>query len=245
MAAIFKTKCILMTREYIALFFSIIFCPMLLVIFGMVYGNDPSPMFDGQGTIDVMIPSFSGLIFAGTGLISLPVAVSASRERGELRRYKMTPLHPMVFLFSDVIMYFLISAIGMLIVLLIGQLAYDCTFTGSIPLFVYGFVLSGLAMFSIGLLIASLSKNAKVAQTVGMVIGFPMMFLSGAGTPVEFMPESMDTVVKLMPLSYCVSMMRDIWAGAGFSDLESQSIILLAITAVFTVLTALTFKWDK
>ena len=60
MLAILKTKCILMTREYIALFFSIIFCPMLLVIFGMVYGNDPSPIFNGQGTIDVMIPSFSG-----------------------------------------------------------------------------------------------------------------------------------------------------------------------------------------
>ena len=87
MIAVFRTKCILMTREYIALFFSIIFCPMMLVIFGSVYGNDPVPLLDGQGTIDVMIPSLSGMILAGSGLISLPVAVSASRERGELRRY--------------------------------------------------------------------------------------------------------------------------------------------------------------
>ena len=162
MFVILKTKCILMTREYIALFFSIIFCPMLLVIFGMVYGNDPSPIFNGQGTVDVMIPSFSGLIFAGTGLISLPVAVSASRERGELRRYKMTPLHPMVFLFCDVVMYYLISVIGMAIVLLIGQFGYGCTFTGNPLLFIYGFTLSGMAMFSIGLLIASLSKMQKL-----------------------------------------------------------------------------------
>ena len=144
MLAILQTKCILMTREYIALFFSIIFCPMLLLIFGMVYGNEPSQMFGGSGTVDVMLPSFVGLVFAGTGLISLPVAVAGSRERGELRRYRMTPLSPMAFLAADVIMYFIISVIGMLIVLLIGRFGYDSSFTGSIPLLIYGFVLSGI-----------------------------------------------------------------------------------------------------
>lgn len=244
MSAILRTKCILMTREYIALFFSIIFCPMLLLIFGMVYGNDPSEMFGGSGTVDVMLPSFVGLVFAGSGLISLPVAVAGSKERGELRRYKMTPLHPMTFLAADVIMYFLISVIGMGIVMLIGYFGYDSKFTGSPLLLAYGFLLSGLSVFAIGLFIASFSKTAKIAQTAGMVIGFPMMFLSGASLPVEFMPEAMDKVVKAMPLSYSVSMMRDIWDGAGFADLKSDSLVLLAIAAFFTILTAITFKWD-
>lgn len=244
MVAILRTKCILMTREYIALFFSIIFCPMLLLIFGMVYGNEPSEMFGGQGTVDVMLPSFVGLVFAGTGFISLPVAVSGSRERGELRRYKMTPLSPMSFLAADVIMYFLISVIGMAIVLMIGRFGYDSRFTGNVLLLLYGFVLSGLAVFAIGLFIASVSRTAKIAQTVGMVIGFPMMFLSGASVPVEFMPDAMDKVVKAMPLSYSVSMMRDIWDGAGFADLKGDSIVLIAVAVVFTALTAVIFKWD-
>lgn len=244
MLTVLKTKCILMTREYIALFFSIIFCPMLLVIFGMVYGNDPSPIFGGQGTVDVMIPSFSGLIFAGTGLISLPVAVAACKERGELRRYKMTPIKPMTFLLCDVIMYFLISVIGMMIVFLIGIAAYGCEFDGSVLMFIYGFILSGMAIFAIGLFIASLSKTAKIAQTIGMVVGFPMMFLSGAGIPVEMMPDTMETVTRVMPLSYSVSMMRDIWDGAGFSDVTGDSLVLILVAAFFTLLTAIIFKWD-
>lgn len=217
---------------------------MLLLIFGMVYGNEPSEMFGGQGTVDVMLPSFVGLVFAGTGFISLPVAVSGSRERGELRRYKMTPLSPMSFLAADVIMYFLISVIGMAIVLMIGRFGYDSRFTGNVLLLLYGFVLSGLAVFAIGLFIASVSRTAKIAQTVGMVIGFPMMFLSGASVPVEFMPDAMDKVVKAMPLSYSVSMMRDIWDGAGFADLKGDSIVLIAVAVVFTALTAVIFKWD-
>ena len=233
-----------MTREYIALFFSIIFCPMLLLIFGMVYGNEPSQMFGGSGTVDVMLPSFVGLVFAGTGLISLPVAVAGSRERGELRRYRMTPLSPMAFLAADVIMYFIISVIGMLIVLLIGCFGYDSSFTGSIPLLIYGSVLSGIAVFAIGLFIASVSRTAKVAQTLGMVIGFPMMFLSGASMPVEFMPDAMDKVIKAMPLSYSVSMMRDIWECAGLADLKGDSFVLLAVAGVFILITAVIFKWD-
>ena len=233
-----------MTREYIALFFSIIFCPMLLLIFGMVYGNEPSQMFGGSGTVDVMLPSFVGLVFAGTGLISLPVAVAGSRERGELRRYRMTPLSPMAFLAADVIMYFIISVIGMLIVLLIGRFGYDSSFTGSIPLLIYGFVLSGIAVFAIGLFIASVSRTAKVAQALGLVIGFPMMFLSGASMPVEVMPDAMDKVIKAMPLSYSVSMMRDIWEGAGLADLKGDSFVLLAVAGVFILITAVIFKWD-
>ena len=150
----------------------------------------------------------------------------------------------MAFLAADVIMYFIISVIGMLIVLLIGRFGYDSSFTGSIPLLIYGFVLSGIAVFAIGLFIASVSRTAKVAQTLGMVIGFPMMFLSGASMPVEFMPDAMDKVIKAMPLSYSVSMMRDIWEGAGLADLKGDSFVLLAVAGVFILITAVIFKWD-
>ena len=244
MQVVLKTKCILMTREYIALFFSVIFCPMLLLIFGMVYGNEPSPMMGGNGTVDVMLPSFAGLIFAGTGFISMPVAVASCRERGELRRYMMTPLHPMVFLLCDMVMYFAISVIGMLIVLAIGFFGYDCSFDGSWWLLIYCFTISGISMFSIGLLIASLSKNSKVAQTVGMIVGFPMMFLSGASIPIEMMPDTMENVTRFMPLSYCVSLMRDVWDGAAFSGLMNDSLVLLAVAVVFLLLTAVTFRWE-
>ena len=58
------------------------------------------------------------------------------------------------------------------------------------------------------------------------------------------LPDSIDKIVKVMPLSYCVSMMRDIWEGLSFSDLSADSLVLLCVTAVFTLLTAITFKWD-
>ena len=171
------------------------------------------------------------------------MAVASSRERGELRRYKMTPLSPMAFLFSDVIMYFLISAVGMVIVLLIGTLAYGCDFTGDPLLFVYGFTLSGLSMFSIGLLIASLSKNAKIAQTVGMVIGFPHDVSLRSGNTCgnaagQHRQDRKGDAAVLLRLHDA-----DIWEGLSFSDLSGTAWCCCACR-VFTLLTAITFKWD-
>lgn len=244
MFTLFKTKCILMTREYIALFFTIIFCPMLLIIFGTIYGNEPTPIFNNLGTVDISVPAYVGFVFAGSGLISLPVAVAGSKERGELRRFQMTPLSPFAYLIADVVVYFIVSIIGMAILTMIGYFVFNSAFNGNIWFLVLGLIVTGLSTFSIGLVIASLSKNAKIAQSIGMVVGFPMMFLSGAGLPVELMSASMRNISRYLPLSYCVSLMRNIWIGAPFEMLKNDILILIVISIIFISITIVTFKWE-
>lgn len=244
MLVLIKTKCNLMMREYISLFFSIIFCPMLLIIFGAINGNEPVDIYGGLGTVDISLPSYAGLIFAGTGLISLPVSVASMRERGELRRFQMTPISPIIYLFTDVLVYFFISIIGMCILMLLGYFVYDSKFIGNPLILILGLILCGVCIFPIGMTIASLSKTSKMAQTIGMVVGFPMMFLSGASMPLELMPDTMEKIAKFLPLYYCVSLMRKIWVGESFSVLDIDILIMLAIAIVFTVITAITFRWN-
>lgn len=217
---------------------------MLLIIFGSMYGNDPSPIFNNLGTVDISIPAYTGLVFAGAGLISLPVAVASSKERGELRRFQMTPIPPIAYLLSDVLIYFIVSVIGMGILMLIGYFGFNSSFRGNVWFLVMGFIISGISIFSIGLVIASFSKNAKIAQSLGMVIGFPMMFLSGAGLPLELMPETMKSFSKYLPLSYSVSLMRNIWTGAPFRELQGDILVLLAISILFISITVFTFRWN-
>lgn len=233
-----------MTREYIALFFTIVFCPMLLVIFGNIYGNDPTPIFNNLGTVDISIPSYIGLVFAGSGFISMPVSVASSKERGELRRYQMTPISPILYLFTDVMLYFIVSVIGMLLLMGIGYFGWGAKFNGNVLLLILGFIVSGLSIFSIGLTIAAVSKNAKVSQALGMVVGFPMMFLSGAGMPLEMMPTAIKEISKYLPLSYSVSSMRAIWVGAKFNEIQGDILIMLGIATVFILVTFFTFRWD-
>ena len=44
-------------RNYVNLFFTIVFPGLMLVLFGEIYGNAPSKLFNGYGTIDISTPA--------------------------------------------------------------------------------------------------------------------------------------------------------------------------------------------
>lgn len=52
-------------REPVATFFTIFYAPMVLLLFGAIYGNEPTPLFGGRGTMDITVPSYIGLIVCG------------------------------------------------------------------------------------------------------------------------------------------------------------------------------------
>lgn len=235
----------LFMREYVTVFFTLIFCPLILLLFGSVYGNEPSYLYGGGlGTVDVSIPGFTGLILCGNGIISFPIAVASSRDKGELRRYKMTPLSPMIYLFAEMVAYMLMSVVGILITVILGTVIFDAKFSGNIFYVIIGIILSVFAIFSCGMLVASVSKNSQSAQAIGMVVGFPMMFLSGASMPIEVMPEKLVQFTKALPLYHQVQMMRSLWVGKSFSDCYGNVLYLLATILVCSIVSLKFFKWE-
>jgi ABC-2 type transport system permease protein len=236
----------LFMREYVAVFFTLIFCPLILLLFGSVYGNTPSFMYGGNlGTVDVSIPAFTGLILCGNGIISFPIAMASSRDNGELRRYKMTPLSPMVYLSAEMAAYMLLSAVGIAFTVILGKCIYHTKFSGNIFYVIIGLILSELAVFSCGMLVASISKNGKAAQAIGMIIGFPMMFLSGASMPIEVMPQKLVEWAKVLPLYHQVQMMRSLWIGKSFLDCLGNVAYLILTILVCGVISLKFFKWES
>lgn len=237
-------KIVLFMREYVTVFFTVLFCPLMLLIFGSVYGNEPSVMFGGLGTIDISIPAFTGLIFCGNGIISFPIAVANSREQGELRRYKMTPMSPTIYLLAEMNAYMLLSVVGILIMVIMGWAIYDAKYLGNIAITILGIILSELAIFSCGMLVASISKNSKMAQALGMLVGFPMMFLSGASMPIETMPDKLIGLAKILPSYHQVKMMRSMWAGKQFTEYFDNVIFLVLTCIICYLATIKLFKWE-
>ncbi len=231
-------------REPIALFFTLAYAPMMLVLFGSIYGNQPVDMFGGRGTVDVSVPAYIGLIIISVGLMSIPIAVSSSREAGVLRRFRVTPLSPALYLISDVVMYFLMTLIGVILLALVGKFGYNMRFDGNWISVLAGFSLSALAMFTCGYLIAGIAPTARIAQTVGMVIAFPMMFLSGATIPLEILPEGVRAVSKFLPVTYVVTLMQGLWKGDAWSGHGTEVLVLAGVLIVGLVLAARTFRWE-
>jgi ABC-2 type transport system permease protein len=233
-------------REPVAFFFSLAYPTLLLLLFGFIYGNDPAPEFWGRnfGTVDASVPAYAGIIIGTVALMGIPIDTASNRENGVLRRYRATPLRPAVYLIASVLMYLSVALLGMLVLILAGKLVFGLRFAGSWLSVLAAFILSALAFYAFGYLIASLASTARVAQTIGMVIFFPMMFLSGAGMPIQLLPEGLRRVSDFLPLTYVVRLIQGLWFNDAWKALWLPVLVLFGILIVGAVLAARFFRWE-
>lgn len=231
-------------REPIATFFTLAFPPLMVVLFGAMYGNDPSPMFGGYGSMDVSMPAYTAMILGTVGFLGVPITISGYRESGVLRRFQATPMQPLTYILADIVANLITTLLGMMGLVIIGWLLYRVQFEGQVMAVILAVVFCGLAMFSIGYLIAGLAPGARTAQVVGMVIFYPMMFLSGASIPLEVMPETIQRIADFLPLTYVVRLLRGLWFGDAWGEHLLETAVLAGVLLVCTALSARFFRWE-
>lgn len=231
-------------REPIGAFFTLVFPLMMLFLFGSIYGNAPTPLFNGRGTIDISIPAYTAMIIATTGLMGLTITMSTYRENGILRRLQTTPISPLIVLLAQVIVLFLMTTFGMVLLMLAGKLVYHIQFEGNALNVMLGFVLSSMSFFSLGFVLAGVMPTARTAQVVGMVLLYPMLFLSGAGFPRELLPEAIKRISAFLPLTYVVTLLRGLWIGEAWSQHNTELVVLLGLLVVGVLVSIKTFRWE-
>jgi ABC-2 type transport system permease protein len=215
-----------------------------MLIFGEMYGNEPTPFYNGKGAMDVSVSAYICMVTAVTGIMSLPLTVSQYRERKILKRFRATPITEGNILFSQVIANIILTLVGISLLLLLGVIKYDVKLYGN-PVIVFGTgLLVALAMFSVGLLIAGVSKNGKSATAIANLIYFPMLFLSGATFPYEMLPDGIKTFSNILPLTHGVKLMRGAWFGEPILDYSLEIAILFFATAICTFFSIKFFKWE-
>ncbi len=234
----------LFLREPVGAFFTLVFPLMMLFLFGSIYGNTPSEILNGHGTVDISVPAYTAMIIATTGLMGLTITMAANREIGVLRRLRATPLSPLVIMFAEVIVLFMMTTLGMVLLVIAGSLVYHMRFEGNMLSVVAGFTLGSLSFFALGFVLANLMPTARTAQVVGMVLLYPMLFLSGAGFPRELLPATILKVANFLPLTYVVNLLRGLWVGEPWSSLLTEVLVLSGILIVGVLVSLKTFRWE-
>lgn len=219
----------LFTREPFALIFTFVFpLVVLVVLFGSFEPNDPE--FPGASPRDYYLASYVGVVIAAVGLISLPVHIAAYRERGILRRFRASSVPAWSVVGAQMIVGLLMATLGSVLLVVVGKLAYDASLPASYGRVAVAFMLSTLSLLAVGTLLASLTRNARSAQAIGMIVFFPMWLLSGAGPPPFVMSTGMRQVSDLLPLTYAVRALQDPWLG-----LASDATDLLALAGLLLI----------
>ena len=234
-------------RNFIYVFFAFVFPPMMLLLFGAMYGNEPSQYTGGVGTVDFSTPAYIGMLIAVSGIMGLPIALSEYRSRKVLKRYKATPVGKLTILAPQLIVNALICILGLTLLIIVGVIVFDLKFHGGLIgvfYFIIAFILSRGAIFSIGFLIAATAPNSQSAMAISFALYFVMLFLSGATVPLSIMPKAITIISKGLPLTYCVELLQGVWLGGAIWEFWIPIVILSSITIVCMVLSIKFFKWE-
>jgi ABC-2 type transport system permease protein len=157
---------------------------------------------------DFLLTGMIALAIAQGGLFGM-VDLVEMRRKGLLKRLRMTPANMGLFGLSDMFMRLIFSLIQIVLLSLIGVLVFDAQLFINLISLIVVFIIGALSFNALGYLISSLSKTTEAYMGVANIVSFLMMFLSGVFFPVDTLPEWLQPVSNLLPLTYFAEGLRD------------------------------------
>lgn len=230
-AVLFRTELSLWFRDFYSVFFTLVFPVLMLEIFGTMYGSEP---MDGSHTmLDYLVPAYTVMIIGVAGLMDMPMEMAMKFRRGIYKRMDATPAGRGKILTCEILVNLLMVLLGIAIFLIVAFVQYDLTIDGSFFPIAGAFVLSTLCLFSMGFLFAVAVPSPRTSQLLCYVFFFVMLFLSGATLPDQLFPESLAWVAKLLPMTYCVDLMQEVFLAKPWADCASDFFAVCAFTGAF------------
>ncbi len=159
------------------------------------------------GDLRDLVPGLLALtVLFGTSSMEAIVIVF-ERRIGSLERLLLAPARPAALLAGKLLggMVF-----GLTVTLAVLAIALALFGAGGIhwPLLAVALLLSAMAFSALGAFVSVAVREVFEAQTLANFIRFPMMFLGGVFVPVASLPEGLQIVARLLPLTYAVEALR-------------------------------------
>ena len=157
---------------------------LLLIIFGEIPGmHQPQASMGGLTLFPVYVPILISMAIAILALISLPAALVSYRDQGILRRLSTTPVPPSWLLAAQLVINFCIAMTSLLIVIVVGMVAFGLDVPKNPGALLLSIVLSIAALFAIGLSIAAAARSGIAARAIGAGVFYPLLFFAGMWFP--------------------------------------------------------------
>jgi len=217
---------------------------LIYVVLGRLLGRVTRVSSDVPRFVSVDLPIFTSLLITANAVLSLAAIIAIYREGGILKRLRATPLRPHTILTAHVMVKLLFTAITLAAMILAGRRYFPVPATVPLASFTAALLFSTVSILSLGFLIASVVPTARFAQSIGSLVLYPMLGLSGLFVPVASLPPLLQSVARVLPLTYAVSLLRGIWRGEGWSVHLGDVIALTLMFVVFMAVSAKVFRWE-
>ncbi len=195
-----------------------------------------SKIFFKTDNINVTPKNVSGLAFLIPGIIALSIMsasmfsaieiISRYKKDNILKRFAVTPLKPINFLFSGFVSKIILTFISAYIVFLTALLIFNVNFQINFLALSLTIITSSILMFLFGTAIAVIFKSPETASNVGSMLFTIMAFFSGIYFPIRFLPKNLQIIGNFLPATYVSQFMR---YSLGIENLSLQYVLIFNI----------------
>lgn len=178
------------------------------------------------------VPALVAILSTLLGIMITGLSVARERELGTFDQLLVSPLSPAEILIGKSVPAVVIGMAEASGMLLVGVFVIGVPFRGSIALLYLSMFVYLLAVIGVGLVVSSLARTQQQAILYAFMFMVPAMLLSGFATPIENMPEWLQTVTLANPVRHFIAILKGLFLkDLPAAEVAKRLVPLLAIAA--------------
>lgn len=199
--------------------------------------------------IDFFLPGMLGFSLIGSAVFGVAFLFFTLRETLVLKRMYSTPIGKGYIVIGECVARVLFQLVTAVVIILFGKFFYGFFLAHGVVTFFEMLLLCllGLLVFmGVGFIISSVAKNQNVIPIYANLFMFPQYFLSGTFFQKSLLPESLQGIIKFLPLTSLNDGLRKLsFEGLHLSSLGPELLNLVIWCVVVYAIAIKVFKWES
>jgi ABC-2 type transport system permease protein len=192
---------------------------------------------------DYVLPGIISMTIMQGGVYSLAYWMVDLKSRGIIKRLLATPIKQWQLAVSLVCARLVIILAQVVVLTLLGILAFGAQFSGNILSTLIIVILGGAIFLLSGLLISTFAKTYDAAAPITSAIALPLTFLGNIFYPLQDLPKGLQVFARLLPITYLSDGLRQAYLYPfNFQKIGFDILILTIWLLVMLVATISLFK---
>ena len=215
----------------------------LLLIVPVVLMTIIGLSFPQTSVLNYIAPALLATLALFFGFLLTGISFLRERSQGTMERLMASPVSRLDIVIGYLFGFFIFALVQTTIILLFTIYVLDVTYRGDLwQIFVFQIVVI-IGAVNLGIFISTFARNEfQMVQFIPLII-FPQVFLCGVLWPVEQMPDYLQWLSKILPLTYAVDGLREIMLSAkSLIDVGLELAILVAFAVFISILAAITLR---
>jgi ABC-2 type transport system permease protein len=190
-----------------------------------------------------MLPGILVILVTAIGFLLAGLNMVREKEVGTIEQINVTPVKKYHFIIAKMAPFWLIGLIDLALGLLIGKLAFNIPFEGSMALLFLSSAIFLIVELGIALFISTFSATQQQYMFVAFFCMIIFMLMSGIFTPTESMPDWAQDFNYINPVAYLMRINRMVMLkGSSIIDIRTDLISLVLLGIFFSTLAVRSYR---